>query len=116
MVSKQYVQAAVQIVKDLLMEDGRELKPPGAKRGNKGPLPPSYKPKLDTSRELGPDKVQRYQQIIEILQWAIELGQVDILHEVSIMSQYQANPPEGHIEPLYLIVHFLSTNEETNSI
>ena len=26
------------------------------------------------------------------------------------MSQYQANPCEGHLEPLYLIVHFLSNN------
>ena len=110
MVSKQYVLAAVETVKNLLLEDGRELKPPSAKKAHKGPLPPTYKPELDVSRELGPDKVQRYQQIIGILRWAIELGRVDILHEVSIMSQYQANPREGHLEALYLIVHFLSNN------
>ena len=110
MVSKQYVKAAVETVTNLLLEDGRELKPPSAKKAHKGPLPTTYKPELDTTRELNPDKVQRYQQIIGILRWAIELGRVDILHEVSIMSQYQANPREGHLEALYLIVHFLSNN------
>eukprot|EP00957_Ditylum_brightwellii_P084990 6462864-Ditylum_brightwellii.AAC.1 len=110
MVSKQYVKAAVETVTNLLLEDGRELKPPSAKKAHKGPLPTTYKPELDTTRELNPDNVQRYQQIIGILRWAIELGRVDILHEVSIMSQYQANPREGHLEALYLIVHFLSNN------
>ena len=109
-VSKQYVLAAVEMVKNLLLEDGRELKPASSKKAHKGTLLPTYKPELDTSRELSPEKEQRYQQIFGILRWAIELGQVDILHKVSIMSQYQANPREGHLEALYLIVHFLSSN------
>ena len=107
MISKQYVKALVETVTNL---HGRELKQPSAMKAHKGPLPTTYKPELDTMRELNPKKVQRYQQIIGILRCAIKLGRVNILHEVSIMSQYQANPREGYLEALYLIVHFLSNN------
>ena len=80
-----YCKAAVETVKNLLAEDGRELK--SGKRNHKGPLPPGYKPELDVSPELDADKVQRYQQLIGILRWAIELGRVDILTETAMMSQ-----------------------------
>ena len=73
-------------------------------------MPPGYKPELDITPDLDADKMQRYQQLIGILQWAIELGQVDILTEVAMLSQYSANPRDGHIEAIYLICHFLSKN------
>jgi hypothetical protein len=40
----------------------------------------------------------------------VELGRLDILFEVLMMSQYQAEPREGHMEALYLIVHYLKKN------
>ena len=106
--SDKYCKAAVETVKALLAEDGRELK--SGKRNHKGPLPPSYKPELDITPEVNPDKVQRFQQLIGILRWAIELGRVDILTEVAYLSQYQANPREGHLEALYLIFHYIWKN------
>ena len=54
-----YVKAAVETVRSLLAEDGRELKT--GKRPHKGPLPPGYKPELDVTKELDADKVQRFQ-------------------------------------------------------
>ena len=60
--------------------------------------------------ECDAEHVQRYQQIIGILRWAVELGRVDIQVEVAIMSQYQASPRQGHLEALYLIFHFLWKN------
>jgi hypothetical protein len=42
-----------------------------------------------------------------MLRWATELGRVDILHEVSILSQYQASPREGHREQVMHIFSFL---------
>ncbi len=48
-----------------------------------------------------------YRQIIGILCWAIKLGQFDILLEVSLLSQYQANPRNEHLEALYLIINYL---------
>jgi len=69
----------------------------------KSPLPNGYKPELDVTEELSEDMASRYRQLIGILRWAVELGRVDILYEVSIMSQHQANPRTGHLEGLYHI-------------
>ena len=108
MKSDKYVKNAVQTVKDLLAEDGRELK--GGKRSHAGPLPTNYKPELDTTDECSEEHASRFRQIIGILRWAIELGRFDILVEVSVMSQYQAAPRQGHLEGLYLIIFYLSKN------
>jgi hypothetical protein len=61
----------------------------------------NYQPELDVSNELGPELSSRYLQLIGIAQWAIELGRIDIHHEVSLLSQYQANPRVGHLKALY---------------
>ena len=108
LLSTDYVKAAVETVKRLLWEDGRELKT--GKRSHKGPLPPDYKPELDVTDECNGEHVSRYQQLIGILRWAVELGRIDIQIEVALMSQYQASPRQGHLEALYLIFHYLSKN------
>ena len=108
LLSTSYVRAAVDTIKRLLAEDGRDLK--SGKRPHKGPLPPGYKPELDVTDECCAEHVSRYQQLIGILRWAVELGRVDIHVEVAIMSQYQASPRQGHLEALYLIFHYLSKN------
>ena len=102
--SRKYVQAAVQTVKDLLAEDGRELK---HGKANAGPLPTNYEPELDSSSECDEEAASRFRQLIGILRWACELGRLDIQLEVSLMSQYQASPREGHLEALYLIFAYL---------
>ena len=81
-------------VRDLLAEDGRDLKT--KKRPHKGPLPPRYKPELDVTDECDAEHHSRYQQLIGILRWAIELGRIDIQIEVALMSQYQASSRYGH--------------------
>ena len=82
--SDKYVKNAIQTVEDLLAEDGRVLK--GGKRNHANCLPVEYKPELDVTEECDEEH---------------ELGRFDILLEVSLMSQYQANPREGHLEALY---------------
>ena len=42
----------------------------------------NYCPKIDISDELGDDLATKYQQMIGILQWSIELGLIDIITEV----------------------------------
>ena len=108
LLSTSYVASAVETVRALLAEDGRELK--SGKRPHKGPLPHGYKPELDVTDECDADMTSRFQQLIGILRWAVELGRIDIQVEVAIMSQYQASPREGHLEALYLIFHYLSKN------
>jgi hypothetical protein len=103
--SKKYVKAAVEVVRGLLAEDGRELKT--SKSKHEGPMPINYQPELDSTAHCDKEHASRYRQIIGILRWAIELGRFDILTEVSILSQYQADPREGHLEALYRIVNYL---------
>ena len=108
--SQQYVAAAIDTVQKLLEEDGRELKTSKKTGGTHGALHPNYQPELDATPECNAEHASRYRQIIGILRWAIELGRYDILLEVSLMSQYQANPRVGHLEALYLIVSYLHNN------
>jgi len=43
-----------------------------------------------------------------MLRWANELGRVHISHEISLLSQHQASPGEGHMEQVMRIFHCLS--------
>ena len=67
----------------------------------------SFIPELDGSTELEKKDLPIFQELIGILRWATELGRVDILHEVSILSQYQAAPREGHLNELLHIFGYL---------
>lgn len=64
-------------------------------------------PELDQTAELEPDNITFFQEIIGILRWLIELGRVDILTEVAMLSSYQASPREGHLNDALHIVAFL---------
>jgi hypothetical protein len=56
---------------------------------------------------IGTRRHQYFQELIGMLRWATEIGRVDILHEISILSQYQASPREGHLEQVLHIFAFL---------
>jgi hypothetical protein len=103
--SKKYVKAAIDIVRGLPAEDGRELKT--SKSKHEGPMPLNYEPELDSTPHCDEEHASRYRQIIGILRWAIKLGRIDILTEVLLLSQYQADPQEGHLEALYWIINYL---------
>jgi hypothetical protein len=106
MSSETYVKNAIINVKELLREDGRELRT--TKRRGRTPLSISYKPELDQTTELPPAMISRYLQLIGILRWAIELGRIDITLETALMSQYSASPREGHLEAVYHIFAYLA--------
>lgn len=103
--SKDYVKNAVAIVKDLLAEDGLQLQ---TGKLAERPMPRSYRPELDISPELNETLGSRYQQLIGILRWAVELGRVDILLELSLLSSFLASPREGHLEAAYNIFAYLA--------
>ena len=67
----------------------------------------SYRPELDESEELDGKEITMYQELIGELRWEIELGRVDILHEASLLSAYQASPRQGHLEQLLYIFAFI---------
>lgn len=115
--SKKYITNVVTQVKTMVIEsDGRRLKGSHHSKKNHGALPVDYKPELDDTRELKGEKISRYQQIIGMLRWGVELGRIDILLPVALMSQYNASPREGHLEALYHIIHYLERHPDRKAV
>ncbi|KAL7527756.1 hypothetical protein ACHAWF_002296, partial [Thalassiosira exigua] len=111
LLSTQYVKAAVANVEAMLKEEGREFKMASSgKAQRRNPILSGYKPELDTTEECDPEHHSRFQQLIGILRWAVELGRIGIHIEVAIMSQYSVTPRVGHLEAVYCIFHYLKRN------
>ena len=108
MSSKSYVKNAIKVIEGLLIEDDPDAK---LKTTAKSPFPSGYKPELDVTLELNDVQASRYLQLIGILRWAVELGRLDIFVEVSLLSQYQALPRQGHLEAAYHIFAYLKKHE-----
>ena len=71
------------------------------------PMAAEYRSELDSSPELNEDETTHFQELIGILRWAVEIGRVDILTELSMLSAYQASPRRGHLEQAYHIFAFI---------
>jgi hypothetical protein len=100
--SDKYVEESVKNVEAYLKVKGRSL--PGRLRT---PMSADYKPELDSTPELAAEGHSYYQELIGVLRWAVELGRLDILLEVSLMSSYLAAPREGHLEQVFHIFGYL---------
>jgi len=81
MSSDKYCAAMVKNVEESLNKKGLRLK-------SKCDLPirHDYKPEMDCTAELKADGLQWYQEMVGSLRWAVELGRVDILLEVALVS------------------------------
>ena len=71
------------------------------------PYPASYRPEMNVTPTLDEEGTNRFQQLIGILRWSIELGRIDILTEVSYLSQHLAEPRDGHLIAVYKIFKYL---------
>jgi hypothetical protein len=68
---------------------------------------PRTAPELDGTPELNGKDTTHFQELIAMLRWETEIGRVDILLEVSILSQHQASPRQGHLEQALHIFGYL---------
>ena len=57
-------------------------------------------PELNTTDELGPEDIKRYQSLIGAVQWLITLGRFDISVGVATMGSFRAAPRKGHLDRL----------------
>ena len=96
MSSSKYVQEAVANVEKHLKTKNLSL----PKRATT-PFPTGYIPEADVSDELNPEEANYFQSQIGILRWMVELGRVDIITEVSMLSSHLAAPRQGHLETIY---------------
>jgi hypothetical protein len=71
------------------------------------PFRSGYRPELDITPELNPELASYYQSQIGILQWAVELGRIDIITEVSMLSSHLALPGKGHLDAVFNIFAYL---------
>jgi hypothetical protein len=66
------------------------------------PFAADYEPELDESEIFTAELELWYALLIGMLRWMVEIGQVDIITEVSLMASHMAMPHEGH---LYTVLH-----------
>ena len=110
MKSREYVTNEIQNLKGTIARDGSQpLNISGKKAGEK-PFPSNYLPELDVSPVSDNMLTSRYLQLIRVLRWAIELGRIDIMMEVSVLSQHQCQPREGHLAAAYCVFWYLKCN------
>ena len=105
MSSDKYVNAAIENIEKKLKSEGRHLP-----RRADTPMSSSYRPEEDVSAELEGTDHTYFQELIGILRWAIELGRIDIMIEVSMLSTHLAMPRSGHLEQAIHIFAYLKVN------
>jgi hypothetical protein len=113
MSSSKYVQSAVQNVQDYLAAlpgDQKLLKKAS------GPFAGVYKPELDGIPELDPSRANLYQSHIGILRWCVELGRIDIITEVSMLSTYLCLPREGHLKAVFHVFVYLGIHHNVRAV
>lgn len=107
MSSREYLSNAIRNLEQQLEKDKAPPLRTYGKRSGERPFPASYRPEIDTSPLLGDDLTTRYMQLIGVLRWGIEIGRLDIMTEVSVLSQHQCSPREGHLDATYRIFWYL---------
>ena len=76
------------------------------------PLSFDYSPDMYVTGELKANGFQWYQELVRNLRWSMEIGRIDILLEVSIMSTQLALPQEGHLEQVLHIFGYLKIHKK----
>ena len=93
--SEECIEAAVDTVKASIAKSEWLIT-----KGAGTPMNITFVPKLDNSPEPAPNDITLHQEMIGMLWWATELGRVDILHEILILSQCQAALRENQVKQL----------------
>ena len=76
----------------------------------------TYRPEIDNTPELDDELATRYQHLIGVLRWAVELGRIDIYIEVAMLSAHNALPRHGHLQALYEIFTYLKKHENSTLV
>jgi hypothetical protein len=110
MSSDTYIKRAIADVEQHLDDIGETLVK------QRQPIIGDYRPELDGTPLLNDKLTNYYQGLIGVLRWATELGRIDILMPVSIMSSYMAAPRVGHLDQLYHIFGYLKMHLKSKMV
>jgi hypothetical protein len=103
-----YVKRAVADVVRTLDEVGQRLKTRVTT-----PMDSGYRTELDATPELDERKANYFRRFIGILRWVVELGRVDIMVAVAMLSRFLASPREGHLEQAFHIFAYLKAHDRS---
>jgi hypothetical protein len=113
MSADRYVREAIANVETELQLADRQL-PTG--KSTKTPLKSGYRPELDFSPVLNDTDANYFQNLIGVLRWAVELGRLDIYLEVALLSAYNAQPREGHLEAAFHMFAYLKKHPRSRLV
>ena len=74
----------------------------------KSPLEKNDHPELDDSELLDIKGIKLYQSLVGSLQWAIQIGWLDLVVAVMTLSRFRAAPRKGHLKHDKLIIGYMS--------
>jgi hypothetical protein len=80
------------------------------------PFDATYRGEIDESLVLGPEMANYFQSQIRIFLWCVELGRIDIITEVSMLSTFLCMPREGHLDAGYHLFAYLSLNHNARVV
>ena len=80
------------------------------------PFSMSYEPELDESTPLDPNAASYFQSIIGMMWWMVELGCLDIVTEVSLLSLHLAYPQEGHLKAAIHVMAYLNAKHNSRLV
>jgi hypothetical protein len=111
MSSQHYISNAIKTVEIELSKAGKALSPKV-----RTPISSGYRPELDVTPLLGPEKANYYQNLIGVLRWAVELGRIDIHIHVSMLSSFLSSPRVGHLEQVLHIFAYLKHYDRSTMV
>ena len=106
-----YVRVVLDDVETDLAKQGKKLRGKAQR-----PFSSNYRPEIDVTKELDDDGVAKFQSYMGIFRWMIELGRIDIITEVSMLTSHQVLPREGHLEACYSIFAYLRKNPNMSMV
>ena len=111
MSSDKYAKRAIDTVEAKLALTGRRLVTKCTT-----PLSNDYRPELDQSPELNAEDQNYYQGLIGVLRWLCELGRLDILVAISLMSRYLVSARVGHLEQLFHVFAYIKHHKRSSIV
>ena len=105
--SETYVHEACRVAENQMKLHGLQY-PSSRRHGSNSPFSSSsYRPELDATQFCENELITVYQNMIGALRWVVELGRIDIQHEVPLLSQYLVQPRHGHLHQACNIFRYL---------
>jgi hypothetical protein len=80
------------------------------------PMSANYRLELDFSPFLSDVATTYYMELIGILRWAVELGRIDIMIDVSMLSRYSMQPRMGHLDQVFHIFGYVKRNKRATLV